>query len=77
VPERAQPGLGRKFGAALAATSRQDRATGARTHTKAEAVDLCTTVVVRLEGALAHYVSDHITVHAEQNRKKNCGHVAN
>jgi hypothetical protein len=43
-----------ELGATLAATGRQDRAAGARTHTETETVDLCPTTVVRLEGSLAH-----------------------
>jgi hypothetical protein len=46
--------LSREFGAALAATVREDRATGTRAHAKAEAVHLGTTTVVGLEGSLAH-----------------------
>jgi hypothetical protein len=48
--------LGRELGAALAATSRKDRATGAGTHTKTEAVDLGAATVVRLKSALTHCV---------------------
>ena len=46
--------LGRKAVATLGPTGREDRATGARTHTQPEAVGLRTPAVVRLVGALAH-----------------------
>src|SRR5690606_5733401 len=45
---------GRALVATLAATGRQDRATGTRTHAEAEAVLLRATTVVRPVGALAH-----------------------
>jgi len=43
-----------KLGAALAATSAQDRAAGAGAHTETESVHLRATTVVRLESSLAH-----------------------
>lgn len=46
--------LGRKFGAALATTGCQDGAAGTGTHTKAEAVLLGSTAVIRLKSPLAH-----------------------
>ena len=46
--------LRRQFGATLGAASGQDAATGAGTHTQAEAVNLRTLAVVRLERSLAH-----------------------
>ena len=46
--------LGRQFGAALATTGCQDGAAGTGTHTKAEAVLLGSTAVIRLKSPLAH-----------------------
>src|SRR5688500_12714419 len=46
--------LGRQFDAALAAAGSQDGAAGAGTHTKAEAVLLGSTAVIRLKSPLAH-----------------------
>jgi hypothetical protein len=46
--------LRRKFGATLTATSRENGATSTRAHTRAEAVRLCATAIVGLEGALGH-----------------------
>ena len=48
---------GGELGAALAAAGGQDRATRTGAHTKAEAVRLGATTVVRLEGPLAHVSS--------------------
>jgi hypothetical protein len=46
--------LGRKLGAALATTGCQDGTAGTGTHTKAEAVLLGSTAVIRLKSPLAH-----------------------
>lgn len=46
--------LGRQFGAALATTGCQDGTAGTGTHTKAEAVLLGSTAVIRLKSPLAH-----------------------
>jgi hypothetical protein len=46
--------LGRQFGTALATTGCQDGAAGTGTHTKAEAVLLGSTAVIRLKSPLAH-----------------------
>lgn len=46
--------LGRKLGAALATAGCQDGAAGTGTHTKAEAVLLGSTAVIRLKSPLAH-----------------------
>jgi len=46
--------LCRKFGATLGTASSQDGAAGAGAHTKAEAVLLGTTAVIRLKSPLAH-----------------------
>ena len=46
--------LCRQFGAALATTGCQDGAAGTGTHTKAEAVLLGSTAVIRLKSPLAH-----------------------
>jgi hypothetical protein len=54
IAEDSGGGLSRKLGAPLAATSREDGATGASAHPQTETVDLGTPTVVRLEGSLAH-----------------------
>lgn len=46
--------LGRQFGATLATTGCQDGTAGTGTHTKAEAVLLGSTAVIRLKSPLAH-----------------------
>jgi hypothetical protein len=55
-------GSGRQFAAALAATGRQNGATGTRPHPKPEAVGLGPTAVVRLEGPLAHGLAPSLQV---------------
>jgi len=45
---------GRELRAALATTTREDRAAGAGAHAQTEAMGLGATPVVRLEGALGH-----------------------
>jgi hypothetical protein len=51
---RASKWLGRKLGAALAATGGQDRATGAGLHALTEAVSLSAATGVWLKSTLAH-----------------------
>ena len=64
VPERARSGLGRKFFAALAATSSKDGATGTRAHASTETVRLGAAAVVRLERTLGHdYSTGDCDVH--------------
>ena len=53
---RRQHGSGRKLGATLATTIRQDGAAGAGAHAQPETVGLRTAASVRLEGPLAHEV---------------------
>ena len=53
-PDRQVSYLGRQLDAALAATGSQDGAAGTGTHTKAEAVLLGPTAVIRLKSPLAH-----------------------
>jgi hypothetical protein len=49
--------LSAQLSATLAASSCQDGAASAGAHASTETVGLCTTTVVRLKGALAHFKS--------------------